>query len=148
MSKKTIRFHSVWLSFESSAIIERKSWDHMTLRNLCFSEVISRHEQFWSITCSLLYIFPVEIKWALSFAVNKKICTHIKKCLIYYSCEHGRSPVGWNCKIWQLNICWGVRIFNECPDMRLNNLIIRLFVWSFLEVRLHSNYSQVHSVPE
>ena len=34
-------------------------------------------------------------------------------------------PVGWSCRIHRLHLFRGVRAPNECPDMTLNNLMVR-----------------------
>ena len=62
-------------------------------------------------------------------------------------------PVGWGCRIHWLHLCRRVRppTSNECPDMTLNNLMVRFQqCWSFGEcgVPLHCHCSQVHSSPE
>ena len=37
------------------------------------------------------------------------------------------DPVNWDCKIYQLHLYRGVRPPpNECPDMTLNNLMVKL----------------------
>ena len=60
-------------------------------------------------------------------------------------------PVSWGCRIHWLHLCRRVRPPpNECPDMTLNNLIVRFQQrWSFGEcgVPLHCHCSQVHSGP-
>ena len=61
-------------------------------------------------------------------------------------------PASWGCRIHRLLLCRGVRPPpNECPDMTLNNLMVRFQqCWSFGEcgVPLHCHRSQVHSGPE
>ena len=62
-----------------------------------------------------------------------------------------RLTVGWGCRIHRLLLCRGVRPPNECPDMTLNNLMVRFQqCWCFgeCEVPLHCHHSQVHSGPE
>ena len=57
-------------------------------------------------------------------------------------------PVGLGSKIHRLHLCRGVRPPNKCPDMTLNNLMVKLrWCWSFGECRgpLHC---QVHNGPE
>ena len=60
-------------------------------------------------------------------------------------------PVSWGCRIHWLHLCRGVRPRpNECPDMTLNNLMVRFQQrWSFGEcgVPLHCHRSHVHSGP-
>ena len=59
-------------------------------------------------------------------------------------------PVGWGCRIHRLLLCRGVRPPNECPDMTLNNLMVRFqWCWSFGEcgVPLYYHRFQVHSGP-
>ena len=58
-------------------------------------------------------------------------------------------PVSWGCRIHRLLLCSGVRLPppNECPDMTLNNLIVRFQQCrSFVECRvpLYCHCSQVH----
>ena len=58
--------------------------------------------------------------------------------------------VGWGCRIYRLLLFRGVRPPNECPDMTLNNLMVKFRqCWSFGEygVPLHCYCSQVHSGP-
>ena len=57
---------------------------------------------------------------AKQFVVSKKkkFCTYALKC---------PYPIGWGCRIYRLHLCRGVRPPpNKCPDMTVNNLILRL----------------------
>ena len=69
---------------------------------------------------------------------------------IFFS--NSTCPVGWGCRIYRLLLCRGVRPpTNECPDMTLNNLMVRFQqCWTSGEcgVPLYCHRSQVHSGPE
>ena len=58
------------------------------------------------------------------------------------------SQVGWECKMWRLHLCWGVRPSQKCTeyDKKLY-LMVRLQFLNFEEcwVLFHCNYSLVHS---
>ena len=65
---------------------------------------------------------------------------------------HIGCPVGWGCRIHQLQLCKGVRPHPQTSvlDMTLNNLMVRFkWCWSFEECRepLYSHRSEVHSGP-
>ena len=89
----------------------------------------------WDSFVYYLFSMPLVCIWYIYYHHHNQVILLAWISLIL-SRHLSLCPVSWGCKIHRLHLCRGVRPPNKCPDMTLNNLIVRFqWYWSFREWR-------------